>query len=128
MSPLDAHTGDASRLLAVQAGLVAVVAVGFWFTGGLLSVQAAAYGGGIALLTTFLLGRRVRMAMDAAKQQPGSETTVLMVGVVQRFVLALALLGAGIGWLGLEPVPLLVGLAVGQMAFFFSRTTRPARS
>ena len=79
MSPLDAHAGDASRLLSIQAGLVAVVAVGFWFSGGLASVQAAAYGGGIALLTTFLLGRRVRMAMDAAKRQPGSETTVLYV-------------------------------------------------
>ncbi len=53
---------------------------------------------------------------------------VLLVGAVQRFAIVLALFLLGMGWLKLQPVPLLITFAVAQAAFALGGWAGTARS
>lgn len=119
---------DVGVLLVLQLALVAVAVGGYLFAQGGGAAQATAYGGGLAMLNTWLLGRRVLRASEIAKTHPGQETMVLYVGVVQRFMVVVTLFGLGMGWLGLQPVPLLIGFAVAQLAYFVNGTLIRARA
>lgn len=119
---------DVNVLLVLQLALVAVAVGGYLFAQGGGAAQATAYGGAVAILNSWLLGRRVLRASEVAKTHPGQETMVLYVGVVQRFVVVLTLFGLGMGWLGLQPVPLLIGFAVAQLAYFVNGTLIRSRA
>ena len=109
--------GDARRLLSVQIALVATAAVAWWATRGNEAAVAALFGGAAALLHAWMLRRRVALASRAAREAPGSETTVLYIGAIQRFATVFALFAIGLGGLRLLPVPLLVTFAVAQAAY-----------
>lgn len=119
------QSSDVARLLALQSALVAAAAVAALALVGTSGAVAAIYGGAGALLSTWLLGRRVRRAADVARSEPGRETAVLYIGAVQRFVIVFALFAVGMGQLGLAPVPLLVGFGVAQAGFLLGGA-RPA--
>ena len=106
---------DLGTLLVIQFILAAVVVGFFLFSRDGAAAQAAAYGGGMALLLAWMLGRRALRAAEAAKTHPGSETFVIYMGAIQRFVVVLVLFALGMGWLALEPVPLLVAFAAAQL-------------
>ncbi len=114
------QSGDVGLLLVIQFILVAAVVGFFLFTSDLLAAQAAAYGGGMALLVAWMLGRRALRAAEVAKRHPGQETMVIYMGAVQRFVVVLVLFGLGMGWLKLQPVPLLAAFAVAQFGHLFN--------
>lgn len=118
---MSVQDGDARRLLGIQGVLTVAVAALFLARGGVPEAQAALYGGSIAMLTVWMSSRRVRLATEVARRNPGGETAVLYIGAVQRFVAVLALFILGMGWLELAPVPLLAGFAAGQAAFFLVR-------
>ena len=112
--------GDVGLLLVIQVILVAAVVGFFLFTSDTRAAGAAAYGGAIALLVAWMLGRRTLRAAEVAKTHPGQETVVVYVGAIQRFVVVLVLFALGMGWLKLLPVPLLVGFAVAQLGHLFN--------
>jgi ATP synthase protein I len=114
------QVADVHRLLAIQAGLVVLTSLTVWGIAGTESALAAAYGGAAAVLSAWLLGRRVRRAAEISRSDPGRETTVLYLGAVQRFALILVLFAVGMGQLGLAPVPLLIGFGLAQLTFLFS--------
>ncbi len=117
------------RVVSVQAAVVLLAAgVAAWLA-GVDAALAAAYGGALAIANTGLLGRRVELAGELAKRDPKQGAYALYAGAVQRFVLVLVGLGLGMGWLGLRPLPLLIGLALGQathMAVTAREALRPA--
>ncbi len=102
-------------MLAIQFVLASAVVGFFLITGEPLAAQAAAYGGAMALLIAWMLGRRALLAAEVAKAQPGREMMVIYIGAVQRFVAVLVLFGVGMGWLALQPVPLLAAFAIAQL-------------
>jgi ATP synthase protein I len=104
--------------MAVQLAIVATASLAFWLARGGEAAWAAAYGGAAALLSAWMLGRRVRLAAETARSEPGRETAVLYIGAVQRFLIVLVLFAVGMGQLGLPPVPLLAGFGLAQLAFF----------
>ena len=112
---------EARRLLLIQLALTGVLAVGFGLLGSVESAMAAAFGGAIAMGNAWLMGRIVARAMEVARTNPGSETTVLFIGAVQRFALVATLFAVGIGVLRLPPVELIVGFAVVHGTFFLAR-------
>jgi len=116
------HDGNVRRLLVIQTSLVAGVTGIFFVLGGLPEAQSALYGGLVALLSAGMLGRGIRLAAEAARSAPDYGTRSLYLGAVQRFVIVLALFAAGMGWLGLSPLPLIVGFAVAQAAFVIEGT------
>ncbi len=128
------QTGDARRLLGIQAALIACTTGVFFFRGGIAEAQAALFGGATALVSAWLLQRRVKSALAAARDEPGSETRVLYIGAVQRFIVVFALFMFGLGGLKLQPIPLLICFAVAQAAYivagnvFRIRTDRQAEN
>lgn len=101
--------------LAVVAGYLAIEG----WAGGRRPALAALYGGGIALVSTWLLGRRVRRAGDPARHDAGGQLG-LYAGAAPRFVATLVLLGIGMGWLKLAPVPLIVAFGLAQFGFLIN--------
>ncbi|MEM7254480.1 MAG: ATP synthase subunit I [Pseudomonadota bacterium] len=110
-----------TKVIALQAAMTIVVGVVFFATQGPSPLGAVAFGGALAVVHAWLLGRRVQIATEAAKRQPGSETTVLYIGAIQRFVVTLVGFVIGMGLLKLAPVPLLIAFAAAQVVFFLSR-------
>ena len=121
------------RVVLSQMVLTVVVAGGFllfagwslpkdpsWLPAGILDALSALFGGGIAVLSTWWLGRSVQRAGEAARQNQQSSQWALYAGAVQRFVGTLVLLGLGLGGLKLAPIPLIVAFAVAQFGFIAS--------
>lgn len=119
---MNAQFADARMLLAMQALLIGLVVFLYLILGGSPEAHAALFGGMCALLNAWLLSRRLRLAADVAKRSPGREVTVIYVGAIQRFALLLALFIVGMGWLKLNPVPLLVAFGVAQVAFLLIKS------
>ncbi len=66
---------------------------------------------------TWLLGRRVSRTPEIARQGDTGSQLALYAGILPRFIVTLALLAAGIGWLKLAPIPLIVAFGLAQLGF-----------
>jgi ATP synthase protein I len=119
---MNAQLADARMLLGMQALLIGVVVFLYLVLRGSSDAHAALFGGVCALLNAWLLGRRLRLAADVARSSPGREVALIYIGALQRFALLLALFIMGMGWLKLNPVPLLVAFGVAQIAFLMIKS------
>lgn len=104
-------------VLPIQALLVSFCVLGFGIGMGESALWSAAYGGAVAIVTSWLLGRRVNRASELAETDPARSAYALYFGAVQRFVFVLIALGLGLGLLKLPPLPLLVSFAVAQLGY-----------
>jgi ATP synthase protein I len=109
---------DVRRLLLLQLAIVAVATLAAFLGWGRDAAAGVAWGGGTALLSAWMLGRRVQRAADVARANPGIETAVLYIGAVQRFAVVLAMFWLAMGQLGLPALALLGGFGVAQLAYF----------
>lgn len=94
--------------------LTVVVAFALW---GGAAALAALYGGGVALIGTWLLGRRISRTPETAQQGEAGSSLALYAGVLPRFFVTLALLAIGIGGLKLAPIPLIIAFGFAQLGF-----------
>jgi ATP synthase protein I len=69
---------------------------------------AAIYGGVLSLVVSLTLSFAVLKATDVSKSDPKTAMGILYVSAVIRFILILVLFAIGIGWLGFNPIPLVV--------------------
>ena len=69
---------------------------------------AAIYGGALSIVVSMTLSLAVLKATSVAKNDPKTAMGLLYVSAVIRFILILALFAIGIGWLGLNPIPLVI--------------------
>ncbi|MDZ7752247.1 MAG: ATP synthase subunit I [Gammaproteobacteria bacterium] len=119
---------DVRMLLAAQLVLVILLTVALVFISGLPEAEAAAYGGATALTSAWILGFSVRKAAHRARTAPGSETPVLYIGAVVRFVMVLVMFGLGMGVLQLAPGPLLGGFIIAQFGHLINGSRISARA
>ncbi len=107
------------RVLRWQAGLSVAVglvgALGTAHSGPLELFGSALAGGAVAMLGTLVLALTIGRA--DVRRSPAQAQLWLYGGAAGRFVLALALLGLGLGIFDLSPLPFLAAFALGQMAF-----------
>ena len=89
-----------------------------YFYKGDFGALSAAYGGGIALLSSLILSRRTKKAIKSAQDGAGQVMGLLYVGVVQRYVFVLVGLSFGLGLLKLTAEPLLIVFGIAQLAYF----------
>lgn len=115
--------GAARAVLVYQAGITVLVAAVFMVMGGLWPGIAAFYGGLVAMTLTWLLKRRVSGVAQAAQVSPGKSMMLLYLGVVQRFLLVLALFALALGVLKLDPLASIVGFGLGQLGYVISRVS-----
>ena len=104
-------------LFIFQLVLVLVgMAVAFFYLQepGLLS---AAFGGGVAIMNSVMLSRRLKSAAGMAENNPDAGVLSLYFGVVQRFIFTLVMFGVGMGLLKLAPPPMLGVFALAQLGY-----------
>ena len=118
------------RVLYTQAVLTLVVAAGF-FAGAPETVStpkgffspdwyyglSAMYGGAVAMLSAWWLGRGVNAAGELAREHPAHGELALYSRLFQRLLGMIALMAIGFGALHLAPVPVVVGFAVAQLGY-----------
>lgn len=118
---LEGLTVETRRLFYLQFALTLVVGAVCAVMAGTLEGIAGAFGGAIALVNGWLMGRSVRRATEMARRQPGAETMALLFGALQRFAFVAAAFATGMGGYGLPPVQVIVGFAVVHGVFFLAR-------
>ena len=100
------------QLIIVLLGVI--VSVQYF---GQQAMLPALYGGAVALVNTLLLSGRIKKLDELAKTSPQAGVMSLMLGVLQRFVFVLVMLGVGLGALKLLPMPLLGTFMAAQLAY-----------
>lgn len=108
------------RVLLVQAVLTLSTGAVFFALLGNVAAFAALYGGTVALISTWLLGRRVQRTPEFPAPGQSGGQPALYAGILPRFIVTLALLGIGIGGLKLFPLPLITAFAVAQLGFLIN--------
>jgi ATP synthase protein I len=109
-----------NKLFLLQTTIVVLCAVVVWVYMGEDAALAAGYGGVIALVNAWLMVRRVTRASQLAEVNPTSGTFTLYFGAVERFVFVLVGMGVGLGYLRLDPLPLLATFALAQVTYIIA--------
>lgn len=115
----DVLNRGARRVVLTQALLTLLVAGGFGVVGGTDELLAAVYGGMVTIIVTAWLAWRLRTAGSPADAGFGA----IFLSWMLRYVAVALLLGAGLGYLKLVPLPLLSAFAVTQFGFLMAVRT-----
>ncbi len=105
------------RYIVIAQVLLAGTTAALFLIQGIGESLAGLYGGGIAVGNGLLLARRAARAASDLHPDPGSDVRSMYAGAIERLVFTLVALGLGMGWLRLDPVPMLVGFAVVQLGY-----------
>lgn len=114
--------GSARKLVMLQLLLVAVTAVVFFIIYGGFQAGSAAFGGGCACASRLLLEWRRTNADRGRALGAGQSIRLLYRTAAERFVLVGVLFALGLGVWRLDPLALLTGFIVGQLALVFTAT------
>lgn len=109
------------RVLSLQVALLLVASPGAYAIWGLGVAKAVWFGAGIATANTLMLAWRMRQGRTAAVAQPS--LSEFYRSWLERYLLAGALLAAGLGGLKLMPLGLLSGFILGQVIWIFAPLT-----
>ena len=113
------HRG-ARRVLLSQA-IILVLIAGVWLSlQGYFAAFSAAYGGVIALLSTWWLARTIRSATTLVSANPPGGMLTLYSGVAQRLIFSVTALAIGMGLLKLLPLPVLIGFGLTHVGVLFA--------
>lgn len=110
------------RLLLQQLVWVAGTSAVFLAVYGIFSAVSVWYGGGIAATNGLVQARCLHRDAQAPQRSPQQSLVAVYVCVVQRFLLVALLFALGLGGLKLEPLAVLAGFVVGQIALVISGT------
>lgn len=118
-----AVSGGARAVIATQAVILLASVLGAFLLAGTWAGLSAGYGGLVAMALAWLLSRRVARAGEAAGQGSGRGMLVLFIGLAQRFVLVLVLLGVGLGFFKLHALATITGFALTQLGYLTGMRT-----
>ncbi len=104
-------------LLRYQIVIALLVAAVWWFLRGGESALAAAYGAAVTVVSTVLLVWRLKRAGETARNDPRKSMKIIYVGAVWRFLLTAILFALGIGFFKLDPLAMIVGFMLTQLAY-----------
>lgn len=90
----------------------------FWL--GINAAVAAFFGGAVAVANALFLFWCMRAGARRLGQNARQELAWLVRFSMERFLMVALLIVAGLGWLKLMPVPLLIGFFLGQLTLVFS--------
>lgn len=114
------------RVLSLQLALLLVASLGAYAIWGLGVAKAVWFGAGIAAANTIMIAWRMRQGCATAAAQPS--LSEFYRSWLERYLLAGALLAAGLGGLKLAPLGLLSGFILGQVIWILAPLTVEAGS
>lgn len=115
------------RVALAQAGLAPVAALLGGALGGLGAGVAVLYGALIGLAVSAVLVWRERQSLRHPEWDQHRLFKLFIRAGLERLVLLVALLAAGLGVLKLAPLPLLIGLLAAQLGWLAAATGRGVR-
>lgn len=108
------------RLAGVQA-MLAMIGAGICLAFcGMAAAGAMLAGGAVALANTLLLAWRMRGNKGALYLNAQQHLRTFYRSSLERFFVVMLLLAVGMGPLALQPLPLLAGFVLGQLALIVS--------
>ena len=112
------------KLAILQLLLLAATSVVFFMIYGVFQAVSAGCGGLIAMTNVLLLEWRRRRADSGRALSAGESLRLLYRTALERFVLIALLFALALGVLQLDPVALISGFIMGQVALVFTETRR----
>ncbi|MDD5329081.1 MAG: ATP synthase subunit I [Sulfuricella sp.] len=112
--------GAAYRVVGAQSVSIIVGASTLYFWQGSDAAVAAFFGGAAAVANALILVVGLRTGAERTGQDARQEFAWLVRSSMERFFMVALLIAAGLGWLKLMPVPLVVGFVLGQLALVVS--------
>ena len=112
------------KLAMLQLLLLAATSVVFFMIYGVFQAVSAGCGGLIAMTNVLLLEWRRRRADSGRALSAGESLRLLYRTALERFVLIALLFALALGVLQLDPVALISGFIMGQVALVFTETRR----
>jgi ATP synthase protein I len=112
--------GSARRVASLQAVSVVFVASLVYFLLGKETAIAVFFGGAVAVANALFLIWCMRAGARRQRQDARQELSWLVRFSMERFFMVALLIVAGLGWLKLMPVPLLIGFVLGQLTLVVS--------
>lgn len=110
------------NVVLIQAALALAASAVYLYWATEFAALSALFGGGVAMLNSWLLARRLDRATAMARQDVNRGTVALYLGAVQRFVVTVAGLAVGMGILQLEPLPMVITFGVAHVAYVAAAT------
>jgi ATP synthase protein I len=112
--------GAAYRVVGVQAITVIIGSSLLFFWLGNNVAMATLFGGAVAVANALFLIWSMRTGAQRPGQDARQELAWLVRFSMERFFMVALLIVAGLGWLKLMPVPLLIGFVLGQLTLVVS--------
>ena len=112
--------GATYRVIGVQAITVIFASSVAYFWLGSSIATAALFGGAVAVANALFLVWCMRIGLRRQGQDARQELAWLVRFSFERFLMVALLIVAGLGWLKLMPVPLLIGFVLGQLTLVVS--------
>ena len=112
------------RVALAQAALAPVAAFTGWMVAGVETGLAVLYGVVVALAVSGVLVWRERQSMRHPEWDQHRLFKLFIRAGIERLVLLVGLLIAGLGGLKLPPLPMLLGLVLAQFAWLAAATSR----
>jgi len=111
-------------VLSTQLALVLLTSAVFFLVSGGFQAGSAGFGGAIALINVLLLEWR-RYQTDTGRAIDARQSLlVLYRSALERLLLVALLFALGLGALALDPLALLTGFIMGQVALLLTGTKR----
>jgi ATP synthase protein I len=107
-------------VVSVQAVTVILSSLLLLFWLGSDIAMAALFGGAVAVANALFLIWCMRTGAQRSGQDARQELAWLVRFSMERFFMVALLIVAGLGWLKLMPVPLLIGFVLGQLTLVVS--------
>jgi ATP synthase protein I len=112
--------GTAYRVVGAQAVAVILGSSLLFFWLGKTVAVAAFFGGMVAVANALFLIWCMRTGAQRPVRDARQELAWLVRFSMERFLMVALLIVAGLGWLKLMPVPLLIGFVLGQLTMVVS--------
>jgi len=109
------------RLLIIQIIIIMAVALAYLVVQNNNDFLAAVYGGSITLSGTLLMAWRIHRAGEVASDEQQQGFIEIYLGAIQKFILTMVMMAFGMGYLGLEPLAILICFAATQLSFVFNK-------
>jgi hypothetical protein len=111
-------------ILSTQLVLVLLTSVVFFLVSGGFQAGSAGFGGAIALINVLLLEWRRYQADKGRAIDARQSLLVLYRSALERLLLVALLFALGLGALALDPLALLTGFVMGQVALLLTGIKR----
>lgn len=108
------------KVVAAQLLIIAVVAGCFFFIEGYFGGLSAVAGGAISMITTLILWGSMSWSSSVSRHSPNVSQVILYASAAFRFVMVLVMFVVCLKVFELEPLAVVVGFCLAQLAYLVS--------